>query len=163
QAQVPATIFLRALGLETDEAILRQFYAAVPARFERGRAHLTVTKDALKQEETRDRYARVKRETKVAFAGIKLSADDQKEIAKKGSIERSVDESAVEKACFLADVVDLSTGEVLFEAGQELGAGAVEALKERGIKDVEIFFPDWDLSSDVLVNTIRKDTHKTKN
>ncbi|HWZ84701.1 MAG TPA: DNA-directed RNA polymerase subunit beta [Thermoanaerobaculia bacterium] len=159
----PATIFLRALGLETDEAILRQFYAAVPARFERGRAHLTVTKDALKQEEMRDRYARVKRETKSIFAGIKLSGDDQKEIGKKGSIERSVDEAAVEKACFLADIVDLSTGEVLFEAGQELGAGAVEALKERGIKDVEIFFPDWDLSTDVLVNTIRKDTHKTKN
>ncbi len=159
----PATIFLRALGLETDESILRQFYAAVPARFERGRAHLTVTKDALKQEETRDRYARVKRETKVVFAGIKLSGDDQKEIQKKGAIERSVDESAIEKACFLADIVDLATGEVLFEAGQELGAGAVEALKERGIKDVEIFFPDWDLSSDVLVNTIRKDTHKTKN
>ena len=135
----------------------------MPARFERGRAHLTVGKDVLKQEEMRDRYARVKRETKLVFAGIKLSLDDQKEIAKKGSIERSVDESAVEKACFLADVVDLSTGEVLFEAGQELGAGAVEALKERGIKEVEIFFPDWDLSSDVLVNTIRKDTHKTKN
>src|SRR5262245_33904667 len=159
----PATIFLRALGLETDESILRQFYAAVPARFERGRAHLTVGKDVLKEEELRDRYARVKRETKLVFAGLKLSADDQKEIAKKGSIERSVDETAVEKACFLADVVDLSTGEVLFEAGQELGAGAVESLKERGIKEVEIFFPDWDLSSDVLVNTIRKDSHKTKN
>ncbi len=159
----PATIFLRALGLETDESILRQFYAAVPARFERGRAHLTVSKDVMKQEEMRDRYARVKRETKTVFAGIKLSLDDQKEIAKKGSIERSVDETAVEKACFLADVVDLSTGEVLFEAGQELGAGAVEALKERGIKEIEIFFPDWDLSTDVLVNTIRKDTHKTKN
>ncbi len=159
----PATIFLRALGLETDEAILRQFYAPVAARFERGRVHLTVGKDVLKQEEMRDRYARVKRETKLVFAGIKLSTDDQKEIARKGSLERSVDESAVEKACFLADVVDLSTGEVLFEAGQELGAGAVEALKERGIKEVEIFFPDWDLSSDVLVNTIRKDSHKTKN
>jgi DNA-directed RNA polymerase subunit beta len=159
----PATIFLRALGLETDESILRQFYVPVPARFERGRAYLTVNKDVLKQEDLRDRYARVKRETKQVFAGIKLSAEDQKEIAKKGSIERSVDESAVEKACFLADVVDLTTGEVLFEAGQELGAGAVEALKERGIKEVEIFFPDWDLSSDVLVNTIRKDTHKTKN
>jgi DNA-directed RNA polymerase subunit beta len=159
----PATIFLRALGLETDESILRQFYVGVPARFERGRAYLTVTKDVLKQEELRDRYARAKRETKQVFAGIKLSADDQKEIAKKGSIERSVDETGVEKACFLADIVDLSTGEVLFEAGQELGAGAVETLKERGIKDVEIFFPDWDLSTDVLANTIRKDTHKTKN
>src|SRR6478752_6557741 len=70
----PATIFLRALGLETDESILRQFYAVVPARFERGRAYLTVGKDVLRQEELRDRYARAKRETKQVFAGIKLSA-----------------------------------------------------------------------------------------
>jgi DNA-directed RNA polymerase subunit beta len=159
----PATIFLRALGLETDESILRQFYAVVPARFERGRAYLTVSREVVRQEDLKERYARVKRETKTVFAGIRLSGDDQKEIAKKGSIERSVDDAAVEKACFLADVVDLSTGEVLFEAGQELGADAVEALKERGIKEVELFFPDWDLSGDVLVNTIRKDTHKTKN
>jgi DNA-directed RNA polymerase subunit beta len=159
----PATIFLRALGLETDESILRQFYATIPARFERGRAYLTVGKEVLKQEELKERYARVKRETKTVFAGIRLTAEDQKEIAKKGSIERSVDDAAVEKACFLADVVDLSTGEVLFEAGQELGADAVESLKERGIKEVELFFPDWDLSGDVLVNTIRKDTHKTRN
>src|SRR4029453_13356490 len=159
----PATIFLRALGLETDESILRQFYAAVPARFERGRAYLTVGKDVLKQEELKERYARVKRETKPVSAASRLSAEDQREIARKGAIERSVDDGAIEKACFLADVVDLSTGEVLFEAGQELGADAVEGLKERGIKEVEVFFPDWDLAGDVLVNTIRKDSHKTRN
>jgi DNA-directed RNA polymerase subunit beta len=159
----PATIFLRALGLETDESILRQFYAVVPTRFERGRAYLTVGKDVLKEEEVRERFARVKRETKVVFGAIKLTADDQREIAKKGSIERGVDDAAVEKACFLADVVDLGTGEVLFEAGQEVGPDAIEALKERNIKEVELFFPDWDLHGDVLVNTIRKDTHKTKN
>ena len=159
----PATIFLRALGLETDEAILRQFYTAVPARFERGRAYLTIGKDVLKQEDVRERFARVKRETKVIFGGIKLSGDDQKELARKGSIERGVDDAAVEKACFLADVVDLATGEVLFEAGQEVGPDAIEALKERHIQNVEIFFPDWDLHGDVLNNTIRKDTHKTKN
>ena len=159
----PATIFLRALGLETDESILRQFYVPVPTRFERGRAYLTLGKDVLKQEELKERYARVKRETKVVMGGIRLTADDQKEIQKKGTIERSVDDAAVEKACFLADVVDLSTGEVLFEAGQELGPDGPAALKERGIKEVELFFPDWDVSSDILVNTIRKDTHKTKN
>src|SRR5438309_1700786 len=159
----PATIFLRALGLETDESILRQFYAVVPARFERGRAYLTVSREVVKQEELKERYARVKRETKTVFAGIRLSAEDQKEIGRKGALERSVDDAAVEKACFLADVVDLTTGEVLFEAGQELGADAVEALKERGIKEVELFFPDWDLCGDVLVNTIRKDSHQTKN
>ena len=159
----PATIFLRALGLETDESILRQFYVSVSARFERGRAYLQIGKEVLKQEDLKERYARVKRETRQIFAGIKLSGDDQKEIARKGSIERSVDDQAVEKACFLADVVDLATGEVLFEAGQELGPDAIEALKERNIKEVELCFPEWDLTGDVLVNTIRKDTHKTKN
>ena len=158
----PATIFLRALGLEIDEAILRQFYTALPVRLERGRAYLTLGRDVLKQEEIKERYARVKRETKTVFAGIKLSADDQKEIAKKGSIERSVDDAAIEKACFLADIVDLSTGEVLFDAGREVGPDGVERLKEHGIKEAELFFPDWDLSGDVLVNTIAKDTHKTK-
>ncbi len=159
----PATIFLRALGLETDESILRQFYVTVPARFERGRAYLTLGREILKQEELKERYARVRRETKVVFAAIKLSGDDQKEIVRKGSLERGVDVGAVEKACFLADVVDLSTGEVLFEAGQEVGPDSLEQLKDRGIKDVELFFPDWDLCGDILVNTIRKDTHKTKN
>src|SRR5262249_14342719 len=142
----PATIFLRALGLETDEAILRQFYANVPARFERGRAYLTIGRDVVKQEELKERYARVKRETKTIFGGLKLSAEDQKEIAKKGSIERSVDDAAIEKACFLADVVDMSTGEVLFDAGREVGPDGVERLKEHGIKEAELFFPDWDLS-----------------
>ncbi len=159
----PATIFLRALGLETDESILRQFYATIPARFERGRAYLTIGREVVKQEELKEKYARVRRETKLIFAGIKLSSEDQKEIARKGSLERGVDDAAVEKACFLADVVDLSTGEVLFEAGQEVGPDAIEQLKERRIKEVELFFPDWDLCGDVLVNTIRKDTHKTKN
>jgi len=159
----PATIFLRALGLETDESILRQFYSPVRTRFERGRAYLTIGKDVVKQEELKERYARVRRETRVIFAGIKLTSEDQKEIGRKGSIEKGVDDSAVEKACFIADIVDLSTGEVLFEAGQEVGPDAIEQLKERGIKEVELFFPDWDLSGDVLVNTIRKDTHKTKN
>ena len=136
----------------------------MPARFERGRAYLTLGKDVLKQEELKERYARVKRETKVVMAGHPPDrARTRRRSQKKGTIERSVDDAAVEKACFLADVVDLSTGEVLFEAGQELGPDAPAALKERGIKEVELFFPDWDVSGDILVNTIRKDTHKTKN
>ncbi len=159
----PATIFLRALGLETDESILRQFYAPVRARLDRGRAFLAVGPEVLKQEDLKDRFARIKRETKPIFAGIKLDLDQQKEIQKKGSVEISVAQEQVEKACFLADIVDLASGEVLFEAGQEVGPGGVEALKAKGIKEVDLIFPEWDLGGDVLVNTIRKDTHKTKN
>ena len=98
------------------------------------------------------------------FAGIKLSGDDQKEIAKKGSIERSVDDTAVEKACFLGDVVDLSTGEVLFEAGQELGPDADRAAEGARHQGGEISASPTGISPPTsLVNTIRKDTHKTKN
>jgi DNA-directed RNA polymerase subunit beta len=154
----PATIFLRALGLETDEAILREFYAPVATRFERGRAYLTIGKDVLKQEELKERFARVKRETKVVFAGIKLNSEDQKEIVKKGSVERSVDATAIEKACLIADIVDLSTDEVLFEAAKP------ETMEQRrsGIKSSDLL-PRLGPSGDILASTQPEGPHKTKN
>ena len=39
----PGTVFLRALGLESDELILKKFYTAVPVVYEKGKAHLTLS------------------------------------------------------------------------------------------------------------------------
>ena len=56
--------------------------------------------------------------------------------------------TAVEKACFLADVVDLvdRRGALRGRAGARRRTPSRRS-KERGIKEVEIFFPDWDLSA----------------
>ena len=116
-------------------------YTPIAARFERGRA-TDGRREVLKQEELKERYARVKR-GEVVFAGIKLSADDQREITKKGSIERSVDDAAVEKACsWVTSWTSRPVKSVRGRAGAR--PDAIEQLKERGIKEVELLLPDWD-------------------
>jgi len=40
-------VFLRALGLESDELILKKFYSAVKLSFEKGKARLVLPPDVL--------------------------------------------------------------------------------------------------------------------
>ena len=57
------TVFLRALGLETNEAILRRFYVPIPLKLKgRGAAELTLPPEVLVREETRERHSRGQRE-----------------------------------------------------------------------------------------------------
>ena len=44
---------------------------------------------------------------------------------------------------------------------RELSPDVVDVLRSSGIADAEVIFPDWDLVTDVLLNTIRKDSTKT--
>ena len=165
QAQVPGDVFLRALGLETDEAILRQFYAAVPARFERGRAYLTIGKDGAGA----GGAARSATPASSARPSRSSPASSSRRTTRRRSRRRARSSarsttSAVEKA-----LLPRRRRRPLDRRGPLRGQPGARRrtpsrrLKERGIKEIEVFFPDWDLSGDVLVNTLRKDTHKTKN
>ncbi|HEX5915388.1 MAG TPA: hypothetical protein VFY54_19945, partial [Rubrobacter sp.] len=63
------TVFLRALGLESDEAILRQFYTGVGLRPEGdGRFSLVVPPKVLEPERLKDRQSRGRRESYPIFA-----------------------------------------------------------------------------------------------
>src|SRR5581483_9691426 len=72
-----------------------------------------------------------------------------------------VDFAAMDKAVFLGDVVDFNSGEVLFEAGESLPADWADTMREHSIGEIEVIFPEWDLVSDILLNTVRKDTAKS--
>ena len=63
----------------------------------------------------------------------------------------------------VADVVDMSTGEVLIDANSELTTTALSKLIESGIEEFEIFFPERDDVGTVISATIRKDSVKTQN
>ena len=68
------TVFLRALGLESDESILRQFYTPVGLTSEGGgKFNLHVTPKVLEPERLKDRQSRGRREAYPIFAGITLS------------------------------------------------------------------------------------------
>jgi DNA-directed RNA polymerase subunit beta len=153
------TIFLRALGLESDEQILRQFYVGVgvtPGK-KAGEWTLSIPPQVLEQERRRDRQSRGRRESYPVFAGISLG---KAEIAKLDSGERhevKVASSELERALFIADVVDLDTGEVVFEANQPVPEDLAEQVEGKNLTGIEVFFPDWEVIGATLSNTLDKD------
>jgi len=161
-----ASIFLRALGLVSDEEMLRKFYTAIPVNLEKmkgDQVQVEIPASVIATEEMRDRYLRTRREIKNLFAGIKLDGDMVRKLEKDGSVKQTISVEALEKASFLHDIVDLTTGEVLFEANTEVPKDIHEILRSKGVTTFEVFFPDWDVTADVLSNTLRKDSARTAN
>src|SRR5437764_730978 len=156
------SVFLRALGLTTDEEILRQFYTPIHAKVGNDNVTLSFDRRVLDQEEAKERHSiRGRRTVRTVFAGIKLDQKMSDALAKNNEAAAKVDFSALDKAVFLSDVVDTATGEVLFEASENVPADWADTLREHGITDVDVIFPEWDLVSDILLNTVRKDTSKS--
>ncbi len=152
------TVFLRALGLETNEAILRQFYTAVGLKVQgEGKFTLAVPPDVLPQERLRERQSRGIRKAYQLFAGIALTKQEIERLDGEEPIEREVGMAELERALFISDVVDLETGEVLFEANELVPEDLEERIAERAVTDLELFFPEWELCGNILTNTLSKD------
>ncbi|MGH7339891.1 MAG: DNA-directed RNA polymerase subunit beta, partial [Candidatus Rokuibacteriota bacterium] len=163
----PGTVFLRALGLETDESILRQFYLAVGLRSGGGNGQsgskgarfvLTIPPTVLEPERLKDRQSRGRRESYPVFAGTSLG---EKEIARLDAgenLEVEVGAAELERAFYIADIVDLDTGEVVFEANELVPEDLDERIAGRNLTPLEVFFPDWELTGSTLSNTLAKDT-----
>jgi DNA-directed RNA polymerase subunit beta len=153
------TVFLRALGLETDESILRQFYTAVLVSAEgSGKYTLNVSPKVLEPERLRDRQSRGRREVFPIFGGIVLNKEAIGKLETGHALAYSVDADDLERAFFIADVVDLDTGEVVFEANELVPQDLDERIDGRNIMPIEVFFPDWELIGATLSNTLAKDT-----
>src|SRR6266446_7069857 len=156
------SVFLRALGLTTDEEILRQFYTPIKARITGEQVTLSFDKRVLDQEEAKERHSiRGRRAVRTVFAGVKLDQKMADSLTKNNEASAKVDFAALEKAVFLSDVVDTATGEVLFEASENVPADFGEVMRAHEVKETEVIFPEWDLVSDILLNTVRKDTSKS--
>jgi len=156
------SVFLRALGLTTDEEILRQFYTPIKARLKGDDVTLTFDKRVLDQEEAKDRHSvRGRRAVRTIFGAVKLDQKMADALTKTNEATVKVDPKAMDKAVFLSDVVDVNTGEVLFEASESLPADWAEELASHGIEEADVIFPEWDLVSDILLNTVRKDASKS--
>jgi DNA-directed RNA polymerase subunit beta len=152
------TVFLRALGLESDEQILRQFYTPVGLSSNGGGSFtLHVTPKVLDPERARDRQTRGRREAYPVFAGIVLTKEHIGKLDTGQTLAFEVDASDLERAFFIGDVVDLDTGEVLFEANELVPEDLEERMDGRNHTTVEVFFPDWELTGATLSNTLAKD------
>ena len=152
------TVFLRALGLESNEAILRQFYVPVGLSIlGEGRYKLDAPFKVIEQERLRDRSSRGVRRHYQLFAGISIPKEKADEMGPDDNIEQDVSMAELERAYFIADVVDIETGEILFEANDLVPEDLETRLDGRDTTDLEVFFPDWELTGNLLTNTLTKD------
>jgi DNA-directed RNA polymerase subunit beta len=159
------TIFLRALGLRSDEDILRTFY--------------TVDRVSLKESKVRwmlepgierptnlvgmklsHRITNSKGE-EIAHAGRKVNNALMREIHKAHISEIEMETTDLEGAWTAADVVDTNTGEVLLEANNEVTADKLSKFMDAGVQEIHVFFPERDDVGMVVSQTLRRDSVKT--
>ena len=106
------TIFLRALGLRTDEEILKTFYTVDTIQVKDGKLGWTVTEEGKPThlQGTRPAVAVTAKGEEIAVAGRKISAHTLKSLRAHKIETIEVETSEFDGAMTASDVVDLSTG-----------------------------------------------------
>jgi DNA-directed RNA polymerase subunit beta len=155
------TVFLRALGLKTDSEILRAFYNINHIRIQDKKLLWKLNPGMVGLKFS---YAvnNAKGEA-VVPQGKKITNSVFREMTKQGIAEAEIAPNDVQGAYVAADVIDMSTGEVLIEANHELTETGFHKLMEAGIETVEVFFPERDDAGNVISVTLRKDPVKSPN
>ena len=163
------SVFLRALGFKTDEQVLRAFYTVDRISINDNKLYWNL-------------YNKEGVLTK-GLTGLKLShaivAKTGETIVSQGKkitqtlLEKNIQQSKIQQAeiapndlegaYIAADVVDMTTGEVLIDANNELTTTGVQKLMEAGIDEFEVFFPERDEVGTVISATLRKDSVKAQN
>ncbi len=153
------TVFLRALGLKSDSEILKAFYNV---------SEIAVSKDKKLFWKVSDSLVGLKLSKAIATKNDTIVPQGRKitkslyEAILKAKIEQvEIDRTDLQGAYMAADVIDMSTGEVLVEANQELTN--IEKVTDNGITSFEVFFPERDDTGNVVSVTLRKDPVKSQN
>jgi len=155
------TVFLRALGIKTDEQILRAFYQVEKITVRNGKLYWKVSPGLQGMKLSYPVTSR-SGETVVA-AGKKITPSVLRDLQKAKIEQVEIAPGDLEGASVVADVVDMSTGEVLLEANQALTPAGVAKFIEAAIASFEVFFPDRDDVGNVISVTLKKDPIKTQN
>ena len=159
------TIFLRALGLRSNEDILRTFYTVDRITFRDKKPYWTLEPGVdrptqLVGMKLSHRLAN-KSGDEIAHAGRKVTPAIMREIHKAKISEIEIEPGDLEGAYAAADIVDTTSGEVLLEANSEITAEVLSKVMDAGIGDIHVFFPERDDVGTVVSATLKRDSVKT--
>ncbi|HEX7962529.1 MAG TPA: DNA-directed RNA polymerase subunit beta, partial [Terriglobales bacterium] len=159
------TIFLRALGLRSDEDIIRTFYTVDKIALRDKKYYWTVEPGV--ERPTNLLGVKITHSIKnksgdeIAHSGRKITPSVLKEIHKARITDIEADITDLEGAFTAADVVDTNTGEVLLESNSEITADKLSKILDAGVTEIHVFFPERDDVGNVISNTLRRDSVKT--
>ena len=159
------TIFLRALGLRSNEDILRTFYTVDRISFRDKKPYWTLEPGVdrptqLVGMKLSHRLAN-KSGDEIAHAGRKVTPAIMREIHKAKISEIEIEPGDLEGAFAAADIVDTTSGEILLEANNEITAEVLSKVLDAGIGDIHVFFPERDDVGTVVSATLKRDSVKT--
>ena len=155
------TIFLRALGLTSEEEILKAFYTVDTVQLRVGKLHWSVTPDTAKGTHllgAKPAHAVVHGGSEIAHSGRKITPSILKALRAANIADVEIETGELDGAVIAADVIDQTTGEVLFDANTELDTAKLNKILNSGVTSIEVIFPEKDDVGNVITNTLKRDT-----
>jgi len=154
------SIFLRALGMKSNEEILRTFYQ-VERISVRERDLLWNLSEGLVNRKLSHEIKHPRTEEVLVGAHKRITGPTYQDLVKARVTQVKVSAADLEGAYTVADLVNRQTGEVILESNRPLTADLWGTLMEAGITEVDIFFPERDDVGVVLSRTLDKDAIKS--
>src|SRR5882672_5566563 len=154
------SIFLRALGMKSNEEILRTFYQVERVTLRDSELHWNLSEGLIDRKLSHE-IKNPKTDDVLVGAHKRVTEALYKELVKAKVPAAHVSVADLEGAFTVADLVNRQTGEVLLEANKPLTAEIWSALGEADITSVDVFFPDRDEVGMVLSRTLDKDAIKS--
>jgi DNA-directed RNA polymerase subunit beta len=151
------SIFLRALGMKSNEEILRTFYQVERLSLRDKELFWNVSPGIVDRKLTHE-IRNPKSEEVIVGAHKRITETLFKELIRAKISQVRAALADLEGAYSVADVVNRQTGEVLLEANKPLTADLWQAFAEAGITEVDVFFPERDDIGLVLSRTLDKDS-----
>ncbi|MBZ5529447.1 MAG: DNA-directed RNA polymerase subunit beta, partial [Acidobacteriia bacterium] len=151
------SIFLRALGMKSNEEILRTFYQVERISLRDNDLFWNVSPGLVDRKLSHE-ISHPKSEDVIVAAHKRITDALYKEMLKAKVAQVKVSLNDLEGAYSVADVVNRQTGEVLLEANKPITASLYRSFAEAGIAEVDIFFPERDDIGMVLSRTLDKDS-----
>src|SRR6266478_4844391 len=151
------SIFLRALGMKSNEVILRTFYQVERISL-RDKDLFSNVSPGIVERKLAHEIRNPKSDEVIVVAHKRITENLFKELIKAKISQVRAALGDLEGAYSVADVVNRQTGEVLLEANKPLTAELWQAFAEGGITEVDVFFPERDEIGLVLSRTLDKDS-----
>ncbi len=154
-----ATVFLRALGLGENSALLSRFYPVDTLHIEDGKIRMAVSdrlhlfnsgetlkegREAVVETGKKIRRSQIARLKKMGTEAVRISHEDPTDIY------------------IFKDVVDPETGDVLAEAGQAVDPARLFEIARSGVTSVEVILPKATEIGTALMETITRDVCKSQ-
>jgi len=150
------SIFLRALGMKSNEEILRTFYQVERISLRDKDLYWNVSPGIIDRKLTHE-IRNPKSDEIIIGAHKRITENLFKELIKAKVSQVRAALADLDGAFSVADVVNRQTGEVLLEANKPLTVDLWQTFAEAGITEVDVFFPERDDIGVVLSRTLDKD------